>query len=93
MLQNFNSIIKKLKEKIIILICCLIFQVVITNGIISITLSKPGGYVKGISYSNIDNVLETRYEENDRGYLDVAFGKKFQRLIILIKFNHMLIHL
>ncbi|XP_058772232.1 uncharacterized protein LOC131646097 [Vicia villosa] len=55
-------------------------QVVIRNGIISITLSKPGGYVKGISYSNIDNVLETRYEENDRGYLDVVFGKKFQRI-------------
>lgn len=43
-------------------------QVVIENGIVQITLSSPEGYIIGISYDGIDNVLESRNEELDRGY-------------------------
>ncbi|KAI5436093.1 hypothetical protein KIW84_022513 [Lathyrus oleraceus] len=55
-------------------------QVVISNGIISLTLSNPRGYVKGVSYAGIDNVLDEKNEENDRGYLDISSGKLTQRV-------------
>lgn len=37
------------------------------NGIIQVTLSKPGGIVTGIRYNGIDNVLEIRNNESNRG--------------------------
>jgi rhamnogalacturonan endolyase len=43
--------------------------VVISNGILSITLANPGGYVLGISYSGMENVLEAGNKDDDRGYL------------------------
>ncbi|MED6195829.1 hypothetical protein PIB30_041619 [Stylosanthes scabra] len=46
------------------------FQVVLQNGIVSITIAKPGGYILGISYNGIDNVLEARNDKDDRGYVD-----------------------
>ncbi|KAK4263052.1 hypothetical protein QN277_028528 [Acacia crassicarpa] len=49
-------------------------QVVIDNGIVQVTLSKPEGYVLAISYSGIDNVLEAQNQNNNRGYLDVAWS-------------------
>ncbi|KAK2374056.1 rhamnogalacturonate lyase [Trifolium repens] len=55
-------------------------QVVISNGIFTLTLANPGGYVTAISYSGIDNVLEGGNEDIDRGYFDVVFGKTFQRV-------------
>ncbi|CAI8595524.1 unnamed protein product [Vicia faba] len=55
-------------------------KVVISNGIISITLSNPEGYVRGLSYAGIDNVLDARNEENDRGYFDITSGKLTQRV-------------
>lgn len=65
-------------------------QVVIDNGIVRITLSKPEGYVVGISYNGIENVLESRNEEQDRGYFDVVWNKPgyngtFQR------YNHIML--
>jgi rhamnogalacturonan endolyase len=47
--------------------------VAITNGIFTLTLANPGGYVTGISYSGIDNVLEGGNEDIDRGYLTISF--------------------
>ncbi|CAJ2647305.1 unnamed protein product [Trifolium pratense] len=55
-------------------------QVVISNGIFTLTLANPGGYITGISYSGIENVLEGGNEDIDRGYFDVVFGKTFQRV-------------
>ncbi|KAK4261416.1 hypothetical protein QN277_004417 [Acacia crassicarpa] len=60
-------------------------QVVIENGILQITLSSPEGYILGISYDGIDNVLESRNEAPDRGYFDVVWNKPgknstFQRI-------------
>ena len=42
-------------------------QVVMDNGILAVTLSKPDGNVTGIKYSSIDNVLEVRDKEAHRG--------------------------
>lgn len=42
-------------------------QVVIDNGIMQLTLSKPGGIVTGISYNGVDNLMEIRNEEDNRG--------------------------
>ncbi|XP_028769118.1 rhamnogalacturonate lyase B-like isoform X1 [Neltuma alba] len=50
-------------------------QVVIDNGIVQLTVSKPQGYVIGISYHGIDNVLETRHALHDRGYFDVVWNE------------------
>lgn len=42
-------------------------QVVIDNGIMRLTLSKPGGIVTGISYNGVDNLMEIINEEDNRG--------------------------
>lgn len=43
------------------------------NGIVSVTLSTPEGYVLGISYNGIDNILEAENEEQDRGYVPTSY--------------------
>lgn len=37
------------------------------NGIVQVTISKPEGIVTGVSYQGIDNLLEVRNHESDRG--------------------------
>ncbi|KDP37920.1 hypothetical protein JCGZ_05359 [Jatropha curcas] len=49
--------------------------VVIDNGIVQVTLSKPGGFVTGIKYNGVENILETKRKENDRGYWDIVWYK------------------
>ena len=43
-------------------------QVVLDNHILQVTLSKPGGLVLCLCYGGIENVLETRNRETNRGY-------------------------
>ncbi|XP_054808091.1 probable rhamnogalacturonate lyase B isoform X2 [Prosopis cineraria] len=50
-------------------------KVAIDNGIVQVTLTRPEGNVVGISYNGIDNVLESRNDEQDRGYFDVVWNK------------------
>nr|GMD51544.1 probable rhamnogalacturonate lyase B [Ipomoea batatas] len=48
-------------------------QAVMNNGILSVSLSVPDGLVTGISYQGINNLLETKNPENDRGYWDAIW--------------------
>lgn len=47
------------------------------NGIVQVTLSTPDGDVVGLSYNGIPNILETKNEEQNRGY-------NYQFIIIII---------
>ncbi|CAH9083492.1 unnamed protein product [Cuscuta europaea] len=46
---------------------------VMSNDILSVTLSIPDGLVTGISYQGVPNLLETKNAENDRGYWDAIW--------------------
>ncbi|GLU13359.1 hypothetical protein SLE2022_299970 [Rubroshorea leprosula] len=56
-------------------------QVVIDNGLVRVTLSTPDGYVTGIQYNGVENVLDGRLDDNDRGYWDVVWnGVNFDKV-------------
>ncbi|CAO2834573.1 unnamed protein product [Amaranthus hypochondriacus] len=63
--------------------------VTMDNGFLQATIAKPAGYVSGIKYNGIENILDTLNPEDDRGYWDVIWappgtkGTKgnFQRLL------------
>eukprot|EP00249_Psilotum_nudum_P013399 c24306_g2_i1 orf=194-1318(+) len=50
-------------------------HIVLDNGIIQITISKPGGLVTGIRYAGIDNLLEVGNTETNRGYWDLNWNE------------------
>ncbi|KAF9605278.1 hypothetical protein IFM89_015894 [Coptis chinensis] len=43
------------------------------NGLVQVTLSNPDGIVTGIRFHGIDNLLEVRNEEVNRGYWDLVW--------------------
>ncbi|KAL7085417.1 hypothetical protein ACP275_14G280900 [Erythranthe tilingii] len=49
-------------------------HVVLENGILKVTISKPGGIVTSIEYNNIDNLLEVSNDESNRGYWDLVWS-------------------
>ncbi|KAI3460079.1 hypothetical protein Pfo_016742 [Paulownia fortunei] len=49
-------------------------QVVMDNGILRVTISKPDGIVTGIEYNHIDNLLEIGNDESNRGYWDFVWS-------------------
>ncbi|XP_024038945.1 probable rhamnogalacturonate lyase B isoform X3 [Citrus clementina] len=50
-------------------------HVVMDNGILQVTLSNPEGIVTGIQFQGIDNLLEVRNAEYNRGYWDLVWSK------------------
>ncbi|KDP41510.1 hypothetical protein JCGZ_15917 [Jatropha curcas] len=51
-----------------------IFQVVLDNGFVQVTISLPEGFITGIQYNGINNLLEVLNEESDRGYWDLVWS-------------------
>ncbi|KAJ4851071.1 hypothetical protein Tsubulata_009587 [Turnera subulata] len=49
-------------------------HVIMDNGIVQVTLSKPQGIVTGIRYNGIDNLLEVLNRETNRGYWDLHWN-------------------
>lgn len=50
------------------------------NGIVQVTLSNPEGIVTGIRYNGIDNLLEIRNDEDNRGYVQLASLKSLSQV-------------
>uniref|UniRef100_A0A0A0KIQ2 rhamnogalacturonan endolyase n=1 Tax=Cucumis sativus TaxID=3659 RepID=A0A0A0KIQ2_CUCSA len=50
-------------------------QVIIDNGIVRVTLSRPDGDVIALKYNGIDNLLEIRNVQSNRGYWDVVWNR------------------
>ncbi|KAL9152129.1 hypothetical protein ABFS82_11G099200 [Erythranthe guttata] len=50
-------------------------HVEIDNGIVKLTLMKPSGYISGVRYKGIDNILENRLKEARRGYWDIVWSR------------------
>ncbi|KAG0630091.1 hypothetical protein M758_1G153400 [Ceratodon purpureus] len=50
--------------------------VVLDNGIVRVTITKPGGIVTGLKYGGIENLLETHNKETNRGYWDLNWSQK-----------------
>ncbi|XP_021853123.1 probable rhamnogalacturonate lyase B isoform X2 [Spinacia oleracea] len=48
-------------------------EVVIDNGIVQITIANPEGYLTGVSYGGVHNILEYHNKEPNRGYWDVVW--------------------
>lgn len=65
-------------------------QVIMDNGILQVTLSKPGGIVTGIQYNGINNLLEVQNTETNRGY---CFYFTMWLLTILIFFIYVFIQI
>jgi len=42
---------------------------VIGNGIVSLNLSNPEGYIIGLYYDGTQNILDNKNEQFDRGYV------------------------
>ncbi|CAN1763193.1 Rhamnogalacturonate lyase [Linum perenne] len=51
-------------------------HVLLENGILKLTISKPQGIVTKITYNGINNLLEQRNDEIDRGYWDLVWSKE-----------------
>ncbi|XP_049392588.1 uncharacterized protein LOC125856967 [Solanum stenotomum] len=50
-------------------------HVLVDNGVFNITFSVPDGMVINIQYNGIDNLLENKNKENNRGYWDIVWNK------------------
>ncbi|KAK9067819.1 hypothetical protein SSX86_011930 [Deinandra increscens subsp. villosa] len=49
-------------------------HVVMSNGIVEMTLSNPEGHITSIQYKGIDNLLQVMNDETNRGYWDVVWS-------------------
>ncbi|TQD78570.1 hypothetical protein C1H46_035808 [Malus baccata] len=44
------------------------------SGVVKLTILKPQGYLTGISYGGMDNLLDVKSNETSRGYWDINWG-------------------
>ncbi|KAI5079956.1 hypothetical protein GOP47_0005435 [Adiantum capillus-veneris] len=50
-------------------------HIVLDNGILAVTLSKPGGLVTCLQYGGLENLLEVANRETNRGYWDLNWNE------------------
>ncbi|KAL2940331.1 Rhamnogalacturonate lyase [Bienertia sinuspersici] len=50
----------------------MLLKVELDNGIVQVTFAVPEGYVTGIRYGGLDNILDVTNRVSDRGYWDIA---------------------
>ncbi|KAB2036924.1 hypothetical protein ES319_D03G036300v1 [Gossypium barbadense] len=48
-------------------------QVIIDNGLVEVTIENPSGYLIGVKYKEMENVLERRNHNSNRGYWDIVW--------------------
>ncbi|XP_038690529.1 rhamnogalacturonate lyase-like [Tripterygium wilfordii] len=48
--------------------------VILDNGLVRLTILKPQGYLTGIKYGGMDNLLDLKSNESSRGYWDVNWS-------------------
>lgn len=51
----------------VIHVCYDSLQVILDNGLLKVTISNPQGYVTGIMYGGMDNLLDVKSSESKRG--------------------------
>ncbi|KAL5578826.1 hypothetical protein UlMin_011268 [Ulmus minor] len=49
-------------------------QIILDNGIVKLTISNPQGYVTGVAYGGMDNLLNQKSNESSRGYWDINWS-------------------
>ncbi|XP_073128338.1 uncharacterized protein [Henckelia pumila] len=48
--------------------------IIVDNGLVKLTISKPQGLLTAIKYGGIDNLLDTKSNELNRGYWDINWS-------------------
>ncbi|XP_057512863.1 rhamnogalacturonate lyase B-like [Actinidia eriantha] len=48
--------------------------VILDNGLVKLTIAKPQGFVTGIKYGGMDNLLDLKSSESSRGYWDLNWS-------------------
>ncbi|KAG8474877.1 hypothetical protein CXB51_031612 [Gossypium anomalum] len=51
-------------------------RVFIDNGLVEVTIENPSGHLSGIKYKGMLNVLETRNNNNNKGYWDIVWDNE-----------------
>ncbi|KAG8365395.1 hypothetical protein BUALT_Bualt18G0100200 [Buddleja alternifolia] len=52
----------------------IILQIVVDNGLVRLTISKPQGLLTAIKYGGMDNLLDIKSNELNRGYWDINWS-------------------